>query len=148
MPNMNTPLDVSEFRVLFPDFNGVVMISSDGEITHPDLMQAAEIVRQRRILICHRKWTEARLNAELDKPADVLELFAFVRPAQFCLPTPAGLASRLGLAAPLSAEDKALTIIRAAQSLIDELSVLPEADKNKLARMADMICARCRHALM
>ena len=136
---MNTPLDVSEFPVLFPDFNGVVMISPEGEITHPDMRHADEITRQKQILICHRKWTEARLNAELVKPVDVLELFAFVRPAQFCLPTPSGLASRLGLAAPLSAEDKALTIIRAARCLLDELVVLPEADKQKLARLADMM---------
>ena len=136
---MNTPLDVSEFPVLFPDVNGLVMISPDGEITYPDLTQAAEISRRRRVLICHRKWTEARLTAELEKPADVLELFAFVRPAQFCLPTPAGLASRLGLAAPLSAEDKALAIMHAAQTLIDELAELPETDKQKLARLADMM---------
>ena len=136
---MNTPLDVSEFPVLFPDFNGVVMISPEGEITHPDMRHADEITSQKQILICHRKWTEARLNAELVKPVDVLELFAFVRPAQFCLPTPSGLASRLGLAAPLSAEDKALTIIRAARCLLDELVVLPEADKQKLARLADMM---------
>ena len=136
---MNTPLDVSEFPVLFPDFNGVVMISPEGEITHPDMRHADEITRQKQILICHRKWTEARLNAELVKPVDVLELFAFVRPAQFCLPTPSGLASRLGLAAPLSAEDKALTIIWAARCLLDELVVLPEADKQKLARLADMM---------
>lgn len=136
---MNTPLDVSEFPVLFPDFNGVVMISPEGEITHPDMRHADEISSQKQILICHRKWTEARLNAELVKPVDVLELFAFVRPAQFCLPTPSGLASRLGLAAPLSAEDKALTIIRAARCLLDELVVLPEADKQKLARLADMM---------
>ena len=136
---MDTPLDVSEFPILFPDFNGVVMISPEGEITHPDMRHADEITRQKQILICHRKWTEARLNAELVKTVDVLELFAFVRPAQFCLPTPSGLASRLGLAAPLSAEDKALTIIRAARCLLDELVVLPEADKQKLARLADMM---------
>ena len=136
---MNTPLDVNEFPVLFPDVNGLVMISPDGEITHPDLTQAAEISRRKRVLICHRKWTEARLNAEVEKPADVLELFAFVRPAQFCLPTPSGLASRLGLAAPGSAEDKAMTILKAAQSLIDELALLPDKDKQKLARLADMM---------
>ena len=136
---MTTSLDVSEFPVLFPDFNGVVMIWPDGEIAHPNMAQAAEAGRQQRVLICHRKWTEARLTAELDKPVDLLELFAFVRPAQFCLPTPSGLASRLGLAAPVSAEDKALTIMRAAQLLIDELAQLPDTDKQKLARLADMM---------
>ena len=136
---MNTPLDVSEFPVLFPDFNGVVMISPEGEITQPSFAQAAALGSQHVVLICHRKWTEARLNAELVKPIDLLELFAFVRPAQFCLPTPSGLASRLGLPAPISAEDKALSIIRAAQMLIDELAQKPEDEKRWLAGLADMM---------
>ena len=106
---MNTPLDVSAFSALFPDFNGVVIISSDGEITHKDRGVAAEFSQKQRYLICHRKWSEARMQAELPKAADVLELFAFVRPAQFCLPTPAGLAAKLGLAIPVSPEDKAVT---------------------------------------
>ena len=136
---MNTPLDVSEFPVLFPDFNGVVMISPDGEITHVSAHQAADIGSRQPVLICHRRWTEARLHAELVKPVDLLELFAFVRPAQFCLPTPSGLASRLGLAAPVSPEDKALAILRAAQMLTDELAQRPEQDRQKLARLADMM---------
>ncbi|MGB0819089.1 MAG: ATP-dependent DNA helicase, partial [Candidatus Puniceispirillaceae bacterium] len=100
---------------------------------------AAEFTQQQRYLICHRKWSEARLQAELPKAVDVLELFAFVRPAQFCLPTPAGLAARLGLAIPVSAEDKALTIFHAAQKLIDELADQPDKVKQKLARLADMM---------
>ena len=136
---MNTPLDVSAFSALFPDFNDVVIISGDGEITRKDRGVAAEFTQQQRYLICHRKWSEARLQAELPKAADVLELFAFVRPAQFCLPTPAGLAARLGLAVPVSTEDKALTIFHAAQKLIDELADQPDKVKQKLARLADMM---------
>ncbi|MDP7375230.1 MAG: ATP-dependent DNA helicase, partial [Alphaproteobacteria bacterium] len=136
---MNTPLDVSAFSALFPDFNDVVIISSDGEITRKDRGVAAEFTQQQRYLICHRKWSEARLQKELPKTADVLELFAFVRPAQFCLPTPAGLAARLGLAVPVSPEDKALTLFHAAQKLLDELADQPDKVKQKLARLADMM---------
>ena len=136
---MNTPLDVSAFSALFPDFNDVVIISGDGEITRKDRGVAAELTQQQRYLICHRKWSEARLQAELPKAADVLELFAFVRPAQFCLPTPAGLAAKLSLAAPISPEDKALTLFHAAQKLIDELAGQPDEVKQKLARLADMM---------
>ena len=136
---MNTPLDVSVFSALFPDFNDVVIISDDGEITRKDRGVAAEFTQQQRYLICHRKWSEARLQAELPKAADVLELFAFVRPAQFCLPTPAGLAARLGLAIPVSTEDKTLTIFHAAQKLLDELAGQPDKVKQKLARLADMM---------
>ena len=136
---MNTPLDVSAFSALFPDFNDVVIISGDGEITRKDRGVAAEFTQQQLYLICHRKWSEARLQAELPKAADVLELFAFVRPAQFCLPTPAGLAAKLDLAVPISPEDKALTLFHAAQKLIDELAAQPDKVKQKLARLADMM---------
>ena len=37
---------------------------------------------------------------------DVLELYAFVRPARFCAPSPTGLALSLGLAEPKSAEEQ------------------------------------------
>ena len=136
---MNTPLDMSAFSALFPDFNDVVIISGDGEITRKDRGVAAEFTHQQRYLICHRKWSEARLQAELPKAVDVLELFAFVRPAQFCLPTPAGLAARLGLAVPVSPEDKTLTLFYAAQKLLDELAGQPDKVKQKLARLADMM---------
>jgi ATP-dependent DNA helicase DinG len=136
---MITPLDVSAFPVLFPDFNDVIIISADGEITRKHREVAAEFSQQQRYLICHRKWSEARLQAELPKAVDVLELFAFVRPAQFCLPTPAGLAARLGLATPISAEDKALTIFQVTQKLIDELAEQPDEVKQKLAQLADMM---------
>ena len=136
---MNTPLDVSAFSALFPDFNDVVIISGDGEITRKDKGVAAEFTQQQRYLICHRKWSEARLQAELPEAVDVLELFAFVRPAQFCLPTPAGLAAKLGLAVPVSPEDKTLTLFHAAQKLLDELADQPDKVKQKLARLADMM---------
>ena len=136
---MSTPLDLSAFSALFPDFNDVVTISADGEIVRKDRSFVAEFSQQQYYLICHRKWTEARLQAELPKVVDVLELFAFVRPAQFCLPTPTGLAARLGLSTPVSAEDKAMTIFQAAQKLIDELAEQPDKEKQKLARFADMM---------
>ena len=65
---MNTPLDLSAFSALFPDFNDVVIISSDGEITRKDRGVAAEFTQQQRYLICHRKWSEARLQKELRAP--------------------------------------------------------------------------------
>ncbi len=136
---MNTALDVTTFSTLFPDLNDVVIISGNGEITRKDRGVTSEFCQKQRYLICHRKWSEARLQLELPKAVDVLELFAFVRPAQFCLPTPAGLAARLGLAIPVSAEDKALTIFHAAQKLIDELAEQPDKVKERLAQLADMM---------
>jgi ATP-dependent DNA helicase DinG len=57
---------------------------------------------------------------------DVLELFAFTRPAVPCLPTPAGLAAVLGLEHPSSPEDAAWLVRTAADHLLDELAHLEE----------------------
>ena len=51
------------------------------------------------LLLCHKPFTMRRLGLREPKKRvlDVMELFAFVNPAQDCLPSPRGLASALGL---------------------------------------------------
>ena len=91
---------LSELPVIFPDGRQFVMISPDGEIRHADIQTATFEIEHSPVLVCHRLWTEARLGCVLKQPLDVLELFGFVRPAQFCLPAPDGLAMRLESACP------------------------------------------------
>ncbi|MEL7445920.1 MAG: ATP-dependent DNA helicase [Pseudomonadota bacterium] len=50
---------------------------------------------------------------------DLLELFAFVHPARFCVPTPRGLAQALGLEEPGSDENVPAFLQRAAGKLIE-----------------------------
>ena len=63
------------------------------------------------VLVAHASLTARRLG--LTPPGrssdlmDVLELFAFVRPARFCAPSPTGLALSLGLEEPKGAEQQA-----------------------------------------
>ncbi len=90
-------------------------------------------------LICHRRWTEARLNIPLERAFDVLELYAFMRPARFCLPTPAGLALRLGLPRPQSNEDRAMIIGQAAHILLDELKEKTQTEQGRIAGLAEMM---------
>src|SRR5690606_19327843 len=47
-------------------------------------------------LLVHARATAARLGVEPFPSLDLLDLFAFVRPAKFCLPTPHGLLQRIG----------------------------------------------------
>ena len=70
-----------------------------------------------------------------DDALDVLELFAFIRPAQMLSPTPGGLAGRLGLPQPATAEDKILAIAQAATQLLDELADISDPQRGKLAEM-------------
>ncbi|HEY0414720.1 MAG TPA: ATP-dependent DNA helicase [Allosphingosinicella sp.] len=52
---------------------------------------------------------------------DLLELFAFVHPARFAVPTPKGLADALGLEAPAGDAEAAAFLLRAATALLERL---------------------------
>ncbi|WP_453977127.1 hypothetical protein [Brevundimonas sp. Marseille-Q4549] len=78
------------------------------------------------VLVAHASLTARRLG--LTPPGrssdlmDVLELYAFVRPARFCAPSPTGLALALGLVEPKSAEAQATALREAAGLLLRELA--------------------------
>src|SRR3546814_17685032 len=61
---------------------------------------------------------------------DLLELFAFVFPARFAVPTPKGFAHALGLAPPKDDADAAPFLRRAAEALLERMEVAawPERD--------------------
>ncbi len=56
---------------------------------------------------------------------DVLELFAFVRPAQFCAPSAAGLALAFGFPEPQTPEAQAQVLFDVISGLCDELKTAP-----------------------
>ena len=72
-------------------------------------------------LVCHAPAVAARLGLEEIAAHDLLELFAFVRPAVFCLPTVRGLCETLGLQVPATPEQEAAALPAIARSLLDEL---------------------------
>lgn len=97
-------------------------LNIDGEIRVMPLDQAKLLVRKQAILVCHTPFTRARLNAADDFLAfDILELFAFVHPGRFCVPTPAGLAKAVGIAAPGQFEDYPYTLMEVTQALMSDL---------------------------
>ncbi|MSO74896.1 MAG: ATP-dependent DNA helicase, partial [Alphaproteobacteria bacterium] len=73
-------------------------------------------------LVCHARAVARRLGIKPFAARDLLELYAFVEPARFCLPTPRGLAVALGLAIPISLEDEAVVLLDAANALLDRLA--------------------------
>ncbi|MGQ2990556.1 MAG: ATP-dependent DNA helicase [Brevundimonas sp.] len=78
------------------------------------------------VMVAHASLTARRLG--LTPPPrspdlmDVLELFAFVRPARFCAPSPTGLALSMGLEEPKGAEQQATALRQAAGLLLTELA--------------------------
>ncbi len=117
-------------RILLPDapasiagVRGVVRLSVDGEIeniTAPEARRRLDAGRPP--IICNGRDYFHRIDARPFPAYDVLELFAFVRPARFVLPTPRGLAGELGLALPVSHESQAESLLKAAHALLSELA--------------------------
>lgn len=139
MSAMTVPPDFSQASFLWPDHSGTLCVTPEGEIIRPMPGEIDALITDGTLVVCHKKWTEARLGQTLDTALDILELFAFIRPAQVISPTPPGLASRLGLPQPASPEDKVLTIARAATHLLDELAEMPAQTTDRLAEIAEMM---------
>lgn len=112
-----------------------VWLDTDGEFLHLSPPEAAARAQAEPPLLCHAPAVAGRLGLDHLAAIDLLELFAFVRPARFCLPTPRGLAEALGLARPADPEDEAELLIRAARTLLEELAGRAAADS--AARAAD-----------
>ncbi|MBA4803587.1 MAG: ATP-dependent DNA helicase [Brevundimonas sp.] len=78
------------------------------------------------VMVAHASLTARRLGIapppRSPQLLDVLELFAFVRPARFCAPSAAGLALALGMAEPKGAEAQAGALREAAAGLLRELA--------------------------
>ncbi len=110
-PSAGPPVRLPDAPALVAGVRGAVWLSPDGEIETLALDQAA-----RRLgagpppLVCHARATARRLGTDPFRACDLLELFAFVRPARFCLPTPRGLAEAVGVALPGTVEQRRRTV--------------------------------------
>ena len=78
-------------------------------------------VRTRGLLVCHAPSVRNRIGVDDARLFDLLELFAFVFPAQACHPTPAGLAAALALPAPVGLEAQATALPALAAALLAAL---------------------------
>ena len=100
---------------------GALWRAADGTVDRLSGREAAARAIDNLPLVCHRPAVAARLGLDDLPSRDLLELFAFVRPARFCLPTVRGLCEALDLALPRTPEDEAARLPQAAQALLDEL---------------------------
>ncbi|MEI6986839.1 MAG: ATP-dependent DNA helicase [Rhodospirillaceae bacterium] len=102
----------------------VVVVSAHGEFETLEIDTAGRWLGGTTMLVCHAPVLTRRLGLPRLDAFDVLELYAFVRPAGFCLPTPRGLARALGLSPPGDLPAEALTLFRAVEALERQLTEL------------------------
>jgi ATP-dependent DNA helicase DinG len=93
------------------------------------------------VIVCHAGLTARRLDLQPPMRSgdllDALELFAFVRPAQFCAPSAAGLAQALGLPEPKGVAAQAQTLRRACADLLAELATTPRPSREEALALAE-----------
>ncbi len=124
----------------------ICVLDDDGVLETIQPGAALKDMSERAHLVCHAVFTAGTLRALAGgnihdairaaegRHLDVMELFAFVRPAQYCRPTVQGLAQALGLSDVTSAEEAALKLANGAARLLDELGERAANDA-RLARL-------------
>lgn len=104
------------------------LLSGDGEIRILG-KDRAFLMTSTPLLVCHAPYMRARLKCDDLQALDVLELYSFVHPTRFCVPTPAGLAKALGLSPPVELEDMPGSLLDSARVLLEDLRQNPKPDK-------------------
>jgi ATP-dependent DNA helicase DinG len=112
------------------------LLTADGELKTLSHDQAQLLVHKNPVLVCHAPYVRGRLGVEYFPAFDVLELFAFVHPVKFCVPTPHGLARALGIPAPAGLEDQPLALVDIVKTLLRDLQSDPWRDKADPLRIA------------
>jgi ATP-dependent DNA helicase DinG len=105
------------------------LVTPDGEVESLGLDEAAARVRAEGAVVCHARSVARRLGIEGFRAWDLLELWAFARPASFCVPSAKGLADALGLIPPEGLESEAATLFEAARALLGVLARGPGEDE-------------------
>ncbi len=130
--------DLQSIPALVATFRRAVIAHGDGRFEQPSAEQALQAAARTSHLTAHTGLTLRRLGRVRNDPLatqfDVLELFAFVRPAQPIAPSVTALARALGLPLPVSLPEQGNTLREAARLLLDEAPDL--RDHASAARVA------------
>ena len=118
----------SQGKIILPDIPALcvnarqaALLTTDGEIRVLDHETAGQLIHNKSVLLCHAPYTCKTIGIENVDGFDLLELFAFVHPAKFCVPTPVGLSKTLGISIPTSFDEYPYTLMEATRALLSDL---------------------------
>lgn len=119
----------------------IALLSTDGEVfaLQPNATLPAGFDQTQPILCVHAPYTATKLDLPSMPQLDLLELFAFVKPGQFCVPTIAGLCEALTLPPPENAENACISMHDCAQELLHLTTTLPQADQQHLVALTQLM---------
>ncbi|MET0295315.1 MAG: ATP-dependent DNA helicase, partial [Phenylobacterium sp.] len=134
-------LDLAPALVVLPGPRAAVADAERAEAIRPP--QARDLIEGGRVLVAHAAMTARRLGLQAPPRStrlfDALELFAFVRPAQFCAPSAAGLALALGLPEPKGAAAQAGALRQACTAMLAELAAAPTPSREEALALAETL---------
>jgi len=118
-----------------------VVVTPDGEVLELSLDDAAERVSREAYLVLNRVSVARRLGLPQIRAYDVLELYAFVRPARYCLPTVSGMVEALALEKPTinGAEDECMALYTLSRHLLADTASETYRYRAGGARVATMM---------
>ncbi len=114
-------ISVPEIPAITVSSGKAYVLATDGEIKNFPLSGAHLALGGGAALVCHAPITRSRLGIEQLFTFDLLELFAFVHPGRFCVPTPRGLAKALMLECPDDDEELPLLLSECAAAMLGDL---------------------------
>lgn len=115
------------------------LLLPDGEIKIIPHEQARMTLHKQSVLVCHAPYSAGKLGLEEFHAFDVLELFAFVHPTKFCVPTPKGLCAALGLTIPKDFEDVPVALFDIVKALLTDLQSDPLHEKANAIKIAEVM---------
>lgn len=135
-----SPIALPDIPVVLLENDGLLWLSPDGDIQNLTKKEASSVLRE-PVMACNAPLLFDRLGLERAPLFDALELFAFVRPGQFCVPTATGVADAMGIPAARSSTDQALNLVRAIEMLLQELQEFSAEEKERCVAIAQAMAA-------
>ncbi|MAE50820.1 MAG: helicase [Micavibrio sp.] len=135
-PTADTAPVLPDIPALCVNATSAALLTTDGEVKVLSHDAAKMLLHKKHVMVCHAPFTRTRLGLEDLYTYDVLELYAFVHPGKFTVPTPTGLAKTLGINTPQDFEDAPLSLMEIASCLLKDLQNDPlkaKADPIKIA---------------
>ena len=141
MNAVSTALGLAPALVVLPGPRAAICDDAGARVV--DGSEARRLALSSPVVVAHAGLTARRLD--LQPPArsqdifDALELFAFVRPAQFCAPTAVGLALALGASEPRGPAAQAAALREVCAALLSELAEAPWPTREEALAVAETL---------
>lgn len=129
-----------DIPVIVLENDGILWLSPDGDIESLNKKSAGTLLRQ-PVIACNAPFVFDRLELESYPVFDVLELFAFVHPGKFCVPTPNGVAEFVGLKQSNTATQQALNLVESAEKMLEALQQFSPEKKQECIYIAEAMAA-------